>query len=68
MPAAIRGLGRADVCERAQLRCLSNVVGELRAGILSIYEKNPICITRDAMLTADGETEREREIEWRKIE
>lgn len=32
---------------------------ELRADILSIYEKNPICVTRDAMLCVGGETKRE---------
>jgi len=28
---------------------------ELRADILSICEKNPICVTRDAMLCVGGE-------------
>lgn len=32
---------------------------ELRADILSIYEKNPICVTRDATLCIDGGTKRE---------
>lgn len=33
---------------------------ELRADILSIYEKNPICVTRDVMLCVGRETKRER--------
>lgn len=33
---------------------------KLRAGILSIYEKNPICVTRDVMLCVDKEREKER--------
>lgn len=33
---------------------------ELRADILSIYEKNPICVTRDAMLCVGWGTEREK--------
>lgn len=33
---------------------------ELRADILSIYEKNPICVTRDATLRAGGGTKREK--------
>lgn len=34
---------------------------ELRGGILSIYEKNPICVTRDAMLSVSAERQREKD-------
>jgi len=33
---------------------------ELRADILSIYEKNPICVTRDVMLCVGREIKREK--------
>lgn len=52
--------------ESALLNVGSMVAGrcsELRAGILSIYEKNPICVTRDVMLCVDREKGKEKERE-----
>lgn len=57
-------LGRVESVSERRVpklgRWLAGRSSELRADILSIYEKNPICVTRDATLRAGRETKREK--------